>query len=257
MFAQKARADVPPCGSAFQGHLRIKAPAVKRRTPATVRIALINSAGKALNDSATELALFPACPEAAEQTAYILGPPSGDSARTAKALGMRCRYKGAFRTGEVILVDDAACFEARKAEVMAAVEAGATLVLNALPLGTHDIAGAVLRVEACGMGERHFANRNTGHPIVEGVAPNDFKFLFDENCGYVTPFYDTCFFAKGFTPILTTGTGVSSGAWVPALAAAEKRHGKGMIRINQIPWLNRLSNPVINWYALRLFTLKT
>jgi hypothetical protein len=252
LHAGKTAASVPPCGSAFQGFLRLRAPAVDRRTQATLRIGLLNKEGKVLSDNVTTLTVLPPLPALEAKPVYILGSAKGESARLARRLKLPARYKGAIRRGETILVDDFPAFEARREEILSMAEAGATVVFSQLPPGDYDLAGARVHVEPCGMGERHFVNRDTGHPVVAGFQPNDFKFLHDSEAGYVTPFLKTVFTGLDFRPILTSGNGVSSGGWASTLAAAEMPLGKGALRVNQLQLSNRQENPVMRIYAERL-----
>jgi hypothetical protein len=103
------------------------------------------------------------------------------------------------------------------------------------------------------MNARHFVSRATGHPLVADFRPTDFRFWYDDRAGYVTPFLATTLSAPGWTPILTSGNGAWSGGWGPALAAAEKNHGAGRVRICQLDLANRVAgNPVARIFAARL-----
>ena len=121
-----------------------------------------------------------------------------------------------------------------------------------IPEGDHEIAGDQIVVLACGMGARHFVSRDTGHPLVAGFEPTDFRFWYDPDEDRPSPLLRTTFDAHGWTPILTAGNGGWSGEWRPMLAAAEKIIGKGRVRICQVSLAGRTVNPVAESFALRM-----
>ena len=252
VFAQQAKARVEDCCSTFQGFLRLPAPVVKLRTAAVLRLSLALPGGKIIHDTAVTVELFPLLPAIAGQRVVIVGSSKGKAARLARQLGMR-RAK----SGDLFLVDDVAVFATRRAEIEAAVKNGATAILVELPAGEHVIGGDTIKVEACGMGARHFVSHDTGHPLVAGFEPGDFRHWYDPDADCITPLLETCFRAEGWTPILTTGSGSGSlpspTAWSPALATAEKRDGTGAWRICQVMLADRVAaNPVAGLFAKRL-----
>ena len=252
VFAQKSKADVPSCSSSFQGFVRYTAPAVDERATMLVRLALLDAKGEILHDTAVCLEVFPKS-ATLEGRAHIVGTTRGKAARLARAVGLKPFYSGRVGPSDVIVIDDVARYKRARRKIDAAVEAGATAVFLELPVGEHQIAGDEIEIEAAGMGARHVVNRDTGHPIVEGVCPSDFKFWYDDDAGIVTPFLHSTFRADGWTPILLTGNGNWRGDWSPALAAAEKKVGAGRVRIAQIQLANRVKgNPVGNGFAGRL-----
>ena len=107
------------------------------------------------------------------------------------------------------------------------------------------------------MGARHFVSPDTGHPLVAGFGPEDFRLWYDPSADHINPLLETCFRAEGWTPILTTGSGgetlPSPTTWSPALAAAEKADGAGHWRICQVKLAGRVAaNPVASHFAGRL-----
>ncbi len=261
VFAQQAKARVEPGTSTFQGFLRLPAPAVKARTAAVLRLALTSAGGGILHDTAVDLMIFPAMPVTGEARVTVIGARNGKAATLARELGLKPVF-GMPRLAtsdmrHVLLIDDPARFAVRRADVESAVRAGATALFLELPAGEYAIAGATLKMEACGMGPRHFVSRNTGHPLVEGFKPGDFRLWHDPAVDRIAPFLETCFRAEGWTPILTTGSGggtlPSPTAWAPALAAAEKREGLGRWRVCQIALAGRTAtNPVADRFARRI-----
>jgi len=119
------------------------------------------------------------------------------------------------------------------------------------------VAGDKLKIEGCGMGQRHFVSRAIGHPLVEGFGPEGFRLWHDPAVDRIAPLLETCFRAEGWTPTLTTGSGggnlTAPTAWSSALAAAEKRDGAGVWRICQVALAGRTkTNPVAGLFAGRM-----
>jgi hypothetical protein len=259
-FSQRAPAAVPSCSSAFQGFLRLPAPPVAARHAVTLRLALVAADGGVLHDTAVDVEVFPAqAADIAMQAASlrhsagrvcVVAPDESEAGRLAQALAATPVALGDAGPGDAILIGDAT----REAgAVAAAVGRGATAIYLGLPPGRHETMGGAVEVTPCGMNARHFVSRATGHPLVADFRPTDFRFWYDDRAGYVTPFLATTLSAPGWTPILTSGNGAWSGGWGPALAAAEKNHGAGRVRICQLDLANRVAgNPVARIFAARL-----
>lgn len=250
LFSQRAPATIPSCSSAFQGFLRLLAPAVAERTTVTLRLALVSADGRVLHDTALDVEVFPVHAAGKPGRACVVETTEGEAGRLARVLAATLISLDDAGTGDAILIGD----PARDPDaVRAAIGRGATAVYVGLPVGRHDILGETIEVAACGMNARHFASRATGHPLVADFKPTDFRFWYDDAVGYVTPFLPTVLTAPGWTPILTSGNGDWQGDWGPALAAAEKPYGAGQIRICQLELANRVAgNPVARIFAVRL-----
>jgi len=252
IFAQRNPARIEPCTSTFQGFLRIPAPAVERRTHAVVRLGLLDERGRVLHDTAVGIDVFPRSVGRSSRRVYVVGSEDGKAARLGKELGLQPVFGGAIRSDDIILTDAGTVFRRRYDGIMKAVSSGATLVMLEIPEGDHEIAGDQIVVLACGMGARHFVSRDTGHPLVAGFEPTDFRFWYDPDEDRPSPLLRTTFDAHGWTPILTAGNGGWSGEWRPMLAAAEKIIGKGRVRICQVSLAGRTVNPVAESFALRM-----
>mgnify|MGYP006429129077 FL=1 len=129
---------------------------------------------------------------------------------------------------------DGDAFEAHRDALEKAVAAGARCVVLGLPEGTHTVAGATVEVVPTAMKPRVFASRDTGHPAVAALRPNDCKFWWDEDAGWASPFVATVLeTGEGWTPILTAGTGEGglgrsdAPRWRPYPVAAERRTADG------------------------------
>lgn len=124
------------------------------------------------------------------------------------------------------------------------------VLIQNLPVGTHNIAGETVTVKPCGMLSVHYVSRKTAHPAVREFQEKDFSFWYDKKQDMITPILDTTFTAKGFIPILTSGNKDDNGRWSSALACAEKTYeGKKYI----ICQLNlRQENPVAKRFVRNL-----
>jgi hypothetical protein len=89
--------------------------------------------------------------------------------------------------------------------------------------------------------------------LVDGFAPDDFKFWYDAAAGGVRPLLSTVFKAAGWKPVLLSGQGDWAGNWGPALAVAEKPDGRGSWFLCQLQIPGRTTgNPVALLFARRL-----
>ncbi|MBZ0295601.1 MAG: beta galactosidase jelly roll domain-containing protein [Anaerolineae bacterium] len=250
LFAQRTAANLPVCDSAFQGYLNIPAPQVESRTYVTVRLALIDARGNILHDTALDLEVFPRLAIDTLKSASSVGAPDGSAVRLAHELGLR---PAPADDASTILIDDFAAFEQQKDQILRAVEAGATAIFLDLQPGDYEIAGDSITVTACGMGKRHFVSCGTGHALAADYETNDFRFWYDHDAGYVTPFLAATFEAEGWDAILMSGNGDWSGEWGPALAAAERSYGAGKLRICQLALAGRVQeNPIAHRFAYDL-----
>jgi hypothetical protein len=252
LLAGKSTANVPLCSSEFQGFLDINLPEVNLRTNLVLRLALFDKQGKQLHQTATEVTVFPK-PYAAQSRVTVFGEVDGLAAKLANELGIATVSIDEIDADGCILIDDAKILKQNEKLILKAVKQGATAVVLGLPEGTHKVAGSEIVVQTAGMGARHFVSRDTGHKLVAGFVAEDFKFWFDEDLGYVSPFIDTTFSAEGWTPILLAGNGDWRGNWSPSVAVAEKKIGKGAVRICQVQLANRCkTNPIAAIFAGRL-----
>lgn len=258
IFAQQTKAHVEACTSTFQGFLALAAPVVEKRSQATLRLALCDGTEKVLHDTAVEVTLFPAMPAVSDAVRVtVIGARNGKAASLTRELGLKPVFAMSRRATSdarrAILIDDPARFNAQRAEIEAAVKAGATAIFLELPSGEYQLGGDTMKIEECGMGARHFVSRATAHPLVDGFEPEDFRLWHDPAVDRIAPLLNACFRADGWAPILSTGNGGWKGGWGPALAAAEKRDGAGLWRICQVTLAGRTqTNPVAGMFARRL-----
>lgn len=116
------------------------------------------------------------------------------------------------------------------------------ILIEKLPVGTHEIAGETITVKPCGMLPVHFVSRKTGHQAVEEFREKDFSYWYNKEEDMITPILETTFTANGFTPILTSGNLDDNNEWNTALACAEKIYDGKRYVICQVDL--RQENPV-------------
>ena len=217
-------ADFAENGAFMQGKLTFDLPATAERTSITLRAVLADKNGDAIHYAEEKLDIFPRA-EAHAPTATVV-------------------------SGEEFLRE--------KEKYASLAESGTTVVVEALPDGEHDICGTAVRVKPCGMRALHFVSRKTGHSLVRGFEPYDFRYWYDEREDMITPILRTTFLADGAIPILTSGNSLRGSAWgqklSPALACAELPTGSGKIIINQVELKNHLINPPAKIFADRLYS---
>jgi hypothetical protein len=247
VFARQAPATVEAMCSTFQGFFNHTAPHVEKRTRYILRLALADGE-KILRDTDVEFEVFPSLRNLGKVPIKILG--KGKGLRLLRELG----GTESANVPAVYLVDDFDAYVRHRPEIDNAVAAGARAVFIELPAGKYEIGGSRVRVEECTMRPREFVSRATGHPLVAGFEPDDFKTWYDPKAGYFRPLLATVFDADGWRPILTSGNGVwGGGAWKEMLAAAEKRSGNGAYIVCQIALAGRTRhNPVAAIFARRL-----
>ena len=244
-----APATVAADDSNFQGWISCEAPTVSERTTLTVRLALEDAAGTLVHDTALTLDVFPALPALAKADVLVVGSKNGKAAKLARELGLNPIFSGV--PAGLVLCDDPKALAASVFDLTTAVRAGARVVCVEWPTGTHVLAGDTVTIEACTDGPRLFVSRATGHSLVAGFAPEDFKFWYHAGEQGIRPHLASLFVTPGsWTPVLL------SGQWEkPALAAAEKVDGQGRWILCQVQLQGRLDgNPVARLFAQRLIT---
>ncbi|MBQ9746913.1 MAG: glycoside hydrolase family 2, partial [Clostridia bacterium] len=216
-------ADFAENSAFIQGKLTFTAPEARERERVTLRALLAGKTGALIHYSEQTLEIFPREPQTLPTATVVSGNE----------------------------------FLENKEKYTALAKGGATVVIEGLPVGAHDICGTEVRVKTCGMRALHFVSRRTGHELVRGFEPYDFRYWYDEREDMITPILRTTFLAKGAVPILTSGNSLRGSAWgqrlYEALACAELPCENGKIIINQVDLKNHLINPVARIFADRLY----
>jgi len=258
VWSGSAKATLSPCGATFQGRVPFRAPNVDHRTPVTLQAALIDAKGKTIHSTELTFDVFPKVPSLRiDRPIVVLGDKKSKAAQLAAELGLKATLNGKLTADAIILVTDPAVYAKQKLAVDRAVNDGATLIFIELPTGKHPILDQTLEMLPSGMSPVHFVSRKTGHAMVAGFEPNDFKCWFVPKDDLFRPLCSSTFEADGWSTILLSGNGVWIKPWVPMPVAAEKRVGKGVCRICQVHLVDRVSaNPPAKIFAQRLLTAK-
>jgi len=235
------------CAPAFQGLVPLKAPDVTSRETITVRVALCDDKGRVINDNSIDLSVWPK-PAKSAPLVISLAQKGGSAEKLARELNARITYDA-----PVILADHWPAKAADQKRLLARVAAGATLVLSELSPASYSINNDVIEVKPCGFSPVDFASRATGHPLVAPFAAGDLRYWHEASVDRITPLLPATFQAENWTPILVSGEAGWGATPRPALAAAEIRHGKGIIRVSLISLAGRTAtNPAALLYAQRL-----
>jgi hypothetical protein len=241
-------AEVESLKATFQGFLSMRAPEVTTRSVVTAHLALVDRDGNTLNDTHIRLEVFPATNELIGATANVLDPNEGPASQLAAELGIRHTADA-----KVILASDFAQVDQK---VLSIVAAGGRLVLLSPPPGSYRIAGHEVTVKASGFNPLHFASRKTGHPLVDGLAPHDFRHWHDPRTDCIAPIVMTTVAAADANPVLLSGNINDAGQWDRAMAAVELQHGKGSIVILTVELAGRIAtNPPARIFAERLLAV--
>jgi len=210
-----------------------------------------------IHDHRITFSLFPK-PEKLKLTrVYILGNQAGAARRLAEDLRLESLEMVKDITPGVFLIDDYDMYRKYKKTIDASVNAGGLALFLELPPGHYQIGGSSVTVSTCGMGQRHFVSRNTGHQIVADFLPDDFKFWYEAAVDHPSPLLSTVFESDAWVPILTSGNGGWTGPWREVNAAAEMADGKGCWRICQVHLAGRIQgNPVARIFSERLLTYR-
>jgi hypothetical protein len=124
-----------------------------------------------------------------------------------------------------------------------AIQNGARAIFLNLPLGEYTLPGSEQPVTVENANP-HFLSRATGHPLVEGFEPFDFRFWFDPANDCLTPLGFGRLKGDGWNPVLLTQG---------SMAVAERPCGKGQVIVCQAFLADRVTaNPTARLFATRL-----
>lgn len=255
LLAGQSNAHVPACASEFQGFVAFTAPDVQSRAPVLVRLGLVGADGSVIHDCSLELEVFPARRQVFRKKAKLITCGlEGAAPRLAEEMGLRAAHDGA---AGLILIDNYEAYEAERQGMLAALQAGASAVFLELPPGKYDLCGSAVEITPCAMFPVYFVSRDTGHALVSGFRPDDFRLWYDSAADRLAPLLESTIAAGGFEPVLTSGSKDGGGAWHTAPAAATKRVGAGNVAVCQVKLAGRTdANPVAWQFALRLLGLE-
>lgn len=239
------------CAPVAQGTLDVALPQVTKRSRLHIGATLLDAHGEALHDSEITLEVFPIM-KSEPRKVHVIGD-AGAAQNMLASMGSEIT-SAPLEHADAILITDHASYVSVAGEVSHAVQRGAVALFFPLPPGQYPIGSEIMDVRKAGMGPRHFVSCSTGHPLVSGFAPEDFKFWFDEGLGYASPILQTTLAAESpWQSILETGDGGWDKNWGAVPAAAEYRDGQGFWRVCQVDLSPRLqTNPAARIFADRL-----
>jgi hypothetical protein len=224
-------AQISTCAPRGQGIIEIKLPAASSRSRLSVAATLISADGAALHDNEIFVDVFPLLPRKAPS--IYLPEASAETTQLLSKLGLAASSKSAAKHPVILLASHEA-YTSQRAEIDAAVRAGATAIFLKLAPGTYDIAGAALEVRKAGMGPRHFVSSQTGHPLLAGLEPRDFKFWHFDALGHASPLLLSVLEGDAWTPIIQSGDGGWLRPWAYTPAVVERKEGLGVWRVCQL-----------------------
>ena len=229
----EALARIPAVDSLPFGMIRVPGIETAERETAVLEAALADPDGNILASATQPFELFPETPPQLDRPVGVVGASDGPAACLAKRLGTRAAF-GENAFAESTLLVDGNAFESQRDALGKAVATGARCVVLSLPEGCHTVAGERVEAVTTAMNPRVFASRDTGHPAVAALRPDDCKFWWDEDAGWATPFVATVLLTgDNWSPILTAGTGEARlgttvvPRWQPYPVAAERRNADG------------------------------
>ncbi|MDQ8192960.1 glycoside hydrolase family 2 TIM barrel-domain containing protein [Coraliomargarita sp. SDUM461004] len=246
-------ATIRRCAPDAQGQIMVTLPNVDCVGSVQVSAVLVDASGQAVHDCDLQIGVFPREVEAAKSVCVF----SDDSQWNdfVESLGLQVYPEDSLEEADAILVTTESLGDCQSARIMQAVQAGATAVYLSMSPGQYEIGQSEVSITKAGMGPRHFASCGTAAEIVADFSDVDFKFWYDESCGYVTPLLTTVMeLDPDWQPVLESGDGGWGRPWRAVPVAAERPDGLGVWRICQVSLLNRVqTNPVARRFARRLF----
>ena len=128
-------------------------------------------------------------------------------------------------------------------EDLCATEDGGILWVDSPEAGDYSVDSLCFSVRESGMSPLHFASPKTGHPWVTGLGQELFRHWYSSAEDRIAPLADCTVQAEGFSTVLTSRNIGESGTWEPAAVLCERRWGKGLIVLSQIPLSRMRENP--------------
>jgi len=250
LMSGTTKADIPVNGAVFAGYVRMKTPAVNRRTDYVLRAALVDKNGKSLYQNSTPFTVFPRI--ATNRPAlYMIG--NFNAQFKSEILREGFRTVNDITSATAILCDSYASYVADSAAIHREVSKGKILLFTALESGKHRIAGSEVSISNTSMGQYYFASPEVKHPAMKMVEEFDFNNWYNARTGMIAPLLGQTFTATNWQSIVKSG----SSNWVEdkgtVMASGEMRYGKGLIRLNLIQLNDKLThNPTVLRYFIQL-----
>jgi len=125
------------------------------------------------------------------------------------------------------------------------VNEGATLLISALNDGEYDIAGKSIKVTGCRMSPIYAVSRDSDHPCIKGLMPDDLAYCYDSAKDRLVPLIYATFEADDITPIIWSSNRIGSSHFTPQYACGTYNVGKGKVIICQLDLENKEKNPAV------------
>ena len=224
------------------GVIRFETPGVLEREKFTLRANIVDAQGQILHDASQTLEVFPAAYNAPVEVRVLDGfapawLPSNFVAETV--------LLAAVQPGQTVLCDGAQPLEKIWPQLLLKAKEGTRFVVFHPSAGTYEIEGEQSAVvEACGMGNRHFVSRASGHPSVKSFEPKDFHMWYDDAAGRMTPLLTQVIRGKGGAPVLISGQVDWGKPFEPVDAVRDYTLGKGSILMSCLELKGHMANPV-------------
>jgi len=237
IMANKVKAVIAKNSSQFQGFLKYETPVVKQRTKFTCRAAIMNEKGQSICQNEFEFEVFPKT-TSPNKKLFIAGGKDGNASRLATQAGYESTVSA--KEADVILIDQFDKYEADSVEMNNWVSSGKKIVFLELPAKQYTIAGTNVTIDKTAMGDYYFVSPTTNHSLVKGYQPFDFHLWYSGKDSCIMPLVANTINAPGWESILSSG----NSNWVadkgPVMAASQLKFGKGVFRICELEFLDRL-----------------
>lgn len=228
-------------------------PVVKSRTMLTVRALVLDDKHQPLHETSMNVEVFPSLPTPRQPLSVIAGmsPQWLPDFLEVESVDLE-----ALQSGMTVFCQAPENLSSVWSVLVEKVRMGAHIVLFNPPAGNYPIEKeGNVSVEPCGMGKRNFVSRATGHPLVEGFQPKDFRLWYDADAGYITPLLHNVILGDSGRAVLATGQLGWGQPFQPADAVREFNLGKGSLIVCCLELKGRHLNPVARDFLLRLASL--
>ncbi len=207
LFAQSKPVPIPSYDPSFIGFFPYVCPDVTRRTPLTVRIALLDPSGQTVHASEQTTEVFPVPDPSPNQhrIAAVVGAEEGRGWKLAQSMGLQAQaFSADMKSPAIVFIEDLKSYESSEPGILSYVKNGGLAVILEQPnkaiwkIGEYPI-------EVKGIVGKEFVSRKTAHRFVKGFEPSDFGYWYspgEDRIDYIAGSYLD---GKDLQPILVTG----------------------------------------------------
>jgi len=238
--------EVTSCAPTYEGTFTLQAPQVNVRTRCKLT-AILRIGDEEVSRETQVVEVFPSLPQASDERKSQI--------ENNKAVN---DFFAAFAVDENVICfcRDFAAYAHDRDRYESLVQRGATVVFLELPEGEYVVHGHTVRVKRASLSPRYFVSRDTGHPLVEDFAINDFAWWYDARHDRFGPVASTILETDRMNAILTTtNQGWRESNRPHVLIAGELTCGLGRVVICQLHLINHYRhNPTAALFAQRLLS---